>query len=64
MAAERNAILWIPLALGSAAAIIGLALAKLWATLPDRVSVAGVLGRFCKGFWDCPGSVDTENAFA
>ncbi len=43
MASERNTTLWIPLAFGLSAVILGLALAKFWASLPDWASDAGVL---------------------
>lgn len=43
MTSDRNSILWIPLAIGVSAVILGLALAKFWAGLPDWVSIAGVI---------------------
>lgn len=43
MASERSAIIWIPLALGAAGVLMGLALAKFWAVFPDWVSAVGVL---------------------
>lgn len=35
--------IWIPLALGAAGVLLGLALAKFWATLPEWASVVGVI---------------------
>lgn len=43
MASERNAKLWIPLALGAAGVLMGLVLANSWTQLPGWASVVGVL---------------------
>lgn len=43
MASERNSTIWIPLALGAAALLMGLALAKFWAGLPEWMSLIGLI---------------------
>ena len=43
MSSGRNATIWIPLAIGAAGLLLGLALAKFWAGLPEWMSVVGVL---------------------
>ena len=43
MASNRNATIWIPLALGLAGVLLGLVLAKTWAELPGWASAIGGL---------------------
>ena len=43
MTSGRNATIWIPLALGAAGVLLGLALAKFWAGLPEWASAVGVI---------------------
>lgn len=41
MASNRNATIWIPLALGISGVLMGLVLAKTWAELPGWASAIG-----------------------
>lgn len=43
MNSGRITTIWIPLALGAAGVLLGLALAKFWAALPAWASVAGIM---------------------
>lgn len=51
MSAGRNETIWIPLALGIAGVILGLALTKYWSGLPDWVSALGVLAAIVLIAW-------------